>query len=222
MRLEPFQGLGEPSVPLGLDHPDHFVRAGGRTVPDRLDGPVEVPEDAPHLVLQGGQGALPEGLRRLMHAILECGLRRAVRGFEAVWRSRKRAWDDGLLRKRPGNLPSLGGVLRDGDDVERLALLVRGERRAEREEVQGPLASRDDTDLLNRVRGNPAGGQDGTLPVRRDPLYAAGVPAATFRGEAKELLERIAARCQEFRIELPDTIRVEREAHLLGEIETQA
>jgi hypothetical protein len=210
LRIEALEGLREPAIALVLDRA-HEVLGALRIGPlDLLDRAIKVPEDPPHLFFNQAEGGGSEGVNRRLGLFPESFRRQTVSSRHGIAEDRNIGCRDEFGFLRGGiHFPCGSRRRRDDDPMEVLTLLVGHERHSEGElEQDGWL------DVLHLptdpgLRAQAALRQRVRNPIARGGLEPRDVPSTPADGEGHDLLEKVAPGSEEFRLELPDAIRVQ-------------
>jgi hypothetical protein len=210
LRVETFQGLREPSIALALNRAHEVLGALRIGSLDLLDRLIEVSEDPAHLFLDQAEGRGPEGVDCRLRRFPERVRRQTIGSLDRFTEDRTIGRRDQLVFVRGRIRFPRGSRRRRGDHpMEVLTLLIGHERHSEGElEKHGGLDILHlPTDLGFRPKATLRQGVPD--PIARRGLKASDVPSTPVDGDGQDLLEEIAPGSEEFRLELPDAIRVQ-------------
>ena len=137
--VKAFDGLREPTVPLGLDRADEVPRFRGRSLSDLLDRPVIIGQDPPHLLVEEDERAPPECLDVRPSRFEERSSGEPIGSLEVRKESRESCGPHGRRDGVEIDRPGFTLVRRNRERVEALALFVGQQGDAEREEEKPVL-----------------------------------------------------------------------------------
>jgi hypothetical protein len=210
LRIEALEGLREPSIALALDRAHEVSRAFRIGTLDLFDRPIEVSEDPAHLFLDQTEGRGSERVHRRLRCLPKSVRRQMIRSLDRLAEDRNIGRRDELGFLRGGIRFPGGSRRRRGDHpMEMLTLLIGHERHPE-----GELEEHGGLDVLHLPTDlglcpQAVVRRGVTDPIARRGLNPSDVPSTPADGEGHNLLEKIASRGKEFRLELPHAIRVE-------------
>jgi len=217
--IEPLDRFREAAIPLRHDRSEQVLRSARVGFAESLDRPVEISEDSPDLLFQKAEAPSAEPFDLDARRQAERFGRKAICRFQIGANLGGRMRHETLVCAVRIHRPRGSVDERDRDQMKALALLVRDERHAERKEQQNLVLDSIQTRRDRGFRIEAGFAQRLGDPIRARDRALRHIPLTSAGDDRDQPLQEVAAGSDQFGLERPTSLRIERECEARRHLE---